>query len=79
MSIYAIMLVLIRETPGIEENQHELIVYSAQGSQSLFIESSRNGDHNAETETFLVCRLPKDIHIWTYGVTSISLSCHVRY
>lgn len=71
------MLVLIRETPGIEENQHELIVYSAQGSQSLFIESLRNGDRNAET--FLVCRLPKNIRIWTYGATSISLSCHVRY
>lgn len=77
MSIYAIMLVLIRETPGIGENQHELIVYSAQGSQSLFIESPRNGDRNAET--FLVCRFPKDTHIWTYGATSISLSCHVSY
>lgn len=33
MNIYGIMVVLIRETPGIEEKQHELIVYSTQGSQ----------------------------------------------
>lgn len=53
MSIYAIMLVMIRETPGIKGKQQELVVYSIQGSQSMFIESARNGDRNSPSAVSL--------------------------